>query len=218
VSVPVVVTVPSDFPPGVFVPTAAMSSDQSGGVSAGPLPGTDVAAPTGGQASGFVAPGQTLTTGNASPEFPTAASFTLPNAGPGAPISLTTEPAPEGFCGPAPCVGSVLTLSPFVGYEDPRRPPILDLSLDRTLVRESGPAFRVYVQKEDQTVAPVLVPNCLERKHHGWVWWKHKRFHHKRGTRVAIPSPCVSRRYFDRNGDSHVRILVLSGDPKFSRR
>jgi hypothetical protein len=37
-------------------------------------------------------------------------------------------------------------------------------------------------------------------------------------TSIAKPSPCVAKRYIDAQGDSHVEILVLSGDPKFGRR
>jgi hypothetical protein len=219
VTIPVVVTVPAGFAPGVFAPDATSSSDQSPSAPAGPLSGSDVVAPTPGQAFGFVPPGGTITTGNATRANPTAATFTLPNIGTGSPISLTTEVTTPTFCGDQPCRGRLLTLSPFTGgYTDPRRPPVLDISLDKSVVRRFGPAFRVWVQKEDLTVDPVLVPDCLSRNHHGWIWWHHKRFHHKRGTLIASPSPCVSRRYFDRNGDSHVVILILQGDPKFGRR
>jgi Domain of unknown function DUF11 len=219
VTIPVTVQVPVDYPPGLFAPAADVSSDQSGTGSAGPLPGSTVVAPTGGEASGYVPPGGTLTTGDATPANPTAASFTLPNSGSGAPISLTTEESTPTFCGNQLCRGRLLTLSPFGGgYDDPKHPPVLDISIDKSVVRRFGPAFRVWVQKEDTTIAPVLVPNCMSLRSHGRYWW-HWRWHtFKRGAKIAMPSPCVAKRYFDRNGDSHVEILVLQGDPKFGRR
>ena len=95
---------------------------------------------------------------------------------------------------------------------------MLDISLDKSVVRRFGPAFRVWVQKEDSTAAPVLVPDCKSLRNHGHFWWHWKWHKFNRGNQIAIPSPCVSRRYFDRHGDSHVEILVLQGDPKFGRR
>jgi len=218
-TVAVVVTVPDGFAPGPFTPTATASSDQSGTSEFGDLTGSQVVASGGGQAFGFVPPGGSITTGNASPEFPTAATFTLPNTGTGSPISLTTEPTTPTFCGNQSCRGQLLTLSPFSGgYTDPRHPPVLDISLDRSVVRRFGPAFRVYVQKEDSTAAPVLVPDCRSLRFGGWFWWHHHWWSFRHGARVAKPSPCVSRRFFDRQGDSHVEILILQGDPKFGRR
>ena len=164
-------------------------------------------------------PGGTLSTGNATPADPTAASFTLPNTGSGTPITLTTEVSTPTFCGNQVCRGKLLTLSPFGGgYDDPRHPPVLDISLDKSVVRHSGPAFRVWVQKEDTTTAPGLVPDCKSLNNHGHFWWHWKWHRFNRGTKIAVPSPCVSRRYFDRQGDAHVEILVLQGDPKFGRR
>jgi hypothetical protein len=218
-SVPVVVTVPAGFAPGPFTPSATVDSDGSDPATFDDLTGSQVVAAGGGQAFGFVPPGGTISTGAASPEFPTAATFTLPNTGVGSVISLTTEPTTPTYCGGLPCRGQLLTLSPFSGgYTNPRRPPVLDLSLDRSVVRRFGPAFRVWVQKEDTTVEPQLVPECRSLRHHGKYWWLHKWWGFKRGQKVAIPSPCVSRRYFDRNGDAHVVILILQGDPKFGRR
>ncbi len=95
---------------------------------------------------------------------------------------------------------------------------MLDISLDWSVVRRFGPAFNVWVQKEDPNVAPVLVPNCRVEDHSGRLWWHHHWWTFQRGATVANPSPCVSKRYIDRHGDSHVVVLVLSGDPKFSRR
>lgn len=223
VAIPVVVRVPAGFPPGQFAPAATVTSDQTGTDPAGPLPGSTVQAPTGGQAAGFVPPGGSITTGDATPQNPTAATFTLPNTGSGTPITLTTEVSTPTFCGNQLCRGKLLTLSPFGGgYDDPRHPPVLDISLDKSQVFRFGPAFRVWVQKENSTGPPVLVPDCKtgrdrdrDRDHFWWNWKWHKWF---RGARIAIPSPCVSRRYFDRNFDSHVEILILQGDPKFGRR
>lgn len=219
VAIPVTVRVPPGFPPGPFAPSATVTSDQSGTDPAGPLPGSTVVAPTGGQAFGFVPPGGTLSTGNATPENPTAASFTLPNSGEGAAISLTTEPSTPIFCGNQLCRGRLLTLSPFGGgYDDPRKPPVLDISLDKSVVRRFGPAFRVWGQKEDVNAPPFLIPDCQSLRKHGHFWWHWKWHKFKKGNKIAVPSPCVSRRYFDRNGDSHTEILVLQGDPKFGRR
>ncbi len=219
VAVPVVVQVPAGFPPGEFAPSATVTSDQTGTDPAGPLPGSTVVAPTGGQASGYVPPGGTISTGNATPADPTAASFTLPNTGSGSPITLTTEVSTPTFCGNQLCRGRLLTLSPFGGgYDDPLHPPVLDISLDKSVVRRSGPAWRVWVQKEDTTTAPVLVPDCRSLRYHGHFWWHWKWHRFNRGAKIAVPSPCVSRRYFDRQGDAHVEILVLQGDPKFGRR
>jgi hypothetical protein len=219
VTIAVVVTVPAGFPTGVFAPTAAVASTESGNAQFGDLPGSNVVAPGNGQAFGFVAPGGTLTTGDATPANPTAGTFTLPNTGGGVPISLTTEPTTPTYCGGSPCRGRLLTLSPFGGgYDDPMNAPKLDISLDRSVVRRYGPSWQVWVQKEDSTVAPQLVPDCrsvpVKTKYKKWGHW----FWNVKFKKVADPSPCVSKRYFDCNGDSHVEILVLSGDPKFGRR
>ena len=64
----------------------------------------------------------------------------------------------------------------------------------------------------------MLVPECRSHKSHGHFWWHWKWHKFKKGNNVAVPSPCVNRRYFDRNFDSHVQILILQGDPKFGRR
>lgn len=239
VTIPVVVTVPAGFPVGVFAPDATVASDQSGGGDFADLPGSNVVAPGGGQAFGFVAPGQTLTTGPATPANPTGGSFTLPNTGGGVPITLTTEPTTPTYCGGAPCRGRLLTLSPFGGgYTDPGNAPKLDISLDKSIVQQFGPSWTVWVQKEDTTAPPVKVPDCKVEttwtKHwHPGYWdkgyWHHGHWHHgewhsgwwhweKTTKTIAKPSPCVSKRYFDKQGDSHVEILVLSGDPKFGRR
>jgi uncharacterized repeat protein (TIGR01451 family) len=236
-----VVTVPAGFAPGTFAPTATSASDQTGTSDFSDLPGTQVVAPGGGQAGGYVPPGGTITTGPATPQNPTGGTFTLPNTGAGVPITLTTEPTTPTYCGGQPCRGRLLTLSPFGGgYTDARNPPMLDLSLDRSIVQQSGPAWNVWVQKEDPTVAPTKVPDCKTEfwwtKHkikvkewkHGW--WNHGHWnpghwdwewHWKwdlHVQKVAKPSPCVAKRYIDKNGDSHTIVYVLSGDPKFGRR
>jgi hypothetical protein len=241
VTIPVRVTVPAGFAPGTFAPTATSASDQTGSSDFTDLPGTQVVAPGGGQAGGFVPPGGTITTGPATPENPTGGTFTLPNTGAGVPITLTTEPTTPTYCGGQPCRGRLLTLSPFGGgYTDPRNPPMLDLSLDKSIVQQSGPSWNVWVQKEDVTAPPTKVPDCkteiwwtkskvkVKVWHHGW--WGHGHWnpghwdwewHWKwdlHVQKVAKPSPCVAKRYIDKNGDSHTLVYVLSGDPKFGRR
>lgn len=230
VTVSAIVTVPVGFAPGTFAPTSASSSDQQGVVDFNDLPGSQVVAPGGGQAGGFVEPGGTLTTGPATPENPTGGTFTLPNTGSGSPITLTTEPTTPTYCGGLPCRGRLLTLSPFTGYEDPRNPPSLDISLDKSVVQQSGPSWNVWVQKEDLSVPPKKVPDCkteiwitwekvkIKWWHHGHWHWDWKWFPKIHIQKVAKPSPCVSKRYIDKNGDAHTVILVLSGDPKFGRR
>jgi uncharacterized repeat protein (TIGR01451 family) len=241
VTIPVRVTVPAGFAPGTFAPTATSASDQTGTSDFTELPGTQVVAPGGGQAGGFVPPGGTITTGPASPANPTGGTFTLPNTGGGVPITLTTEPTTPTYCGGQPCRGRLLTLSPFGGgYDDPRNPPVLDLSLDKSVVQQFGPSWNVWVQKEDVTAPPTKVPNCKTE-----IWWtKHKvtvkvwvKGHWSHGhwipghwettwhwkwdlhvQKVAKPSPCVAKRFIDKNGDSHTLVYVLSGDPKFGRR
>ena len=245
VTIPVLVTVPAGFAPGTFAPTATSASDQTGPSEFGELPGSQVVAPGGGQAGGFVPPGGTITTGPATPANPTGGTFTLPNTGAGVPITLTTEPTTPTYCGGLPCRGRLLTLSPFGGgYDDPRNPPMLDISLDHSVVQQFGPSWNVWVQKEDPNVAPKKVPDCKTE-----FWGPSTRSRSRSGTpgtgagslgprslgpgplglgvalevaaqveKVAKPSPCVAKRYFDKDGDSHTLIYVLSGDPKFGRR
>jgi hypothetical protein len=92
------------------------------------------------------------------------------------------------------------------------------MSLDRPVVRRFGPSFRVWVQKEDTTIEPQLVPDCKSRFGKGKYWWFKRWWNFRHNAKIAVPSPCVSRRYIDRHGDSHTVILILEGDPKFSRR
>lgn len=80
------------------------------------------------------------------------------------------------------------------------------------------------------TTPPQVVPDCKSvaywvKVKHEWRHWDHGPWKWswrwewvKRYKKIADPSPCVSRRYLDRNGDSHVEILILEGDPKFGRR
>jgi hypothetical protein len=240
-TVTTLVTVPAGFAPGTFAPTATSASDQTGTSDFTDLPGTQVVAPGGGQAGGFVPPGGTVTTGPATAENPTAGAFTLPDTGAGVPITLTTEPTTPTYCGGQPCRGRLLTLSPFGGgYTDPRNPPMLDLSIDRSIVKQSGPSWNVWVQKEDPNAAPVKVPDCkteiwwtktkVQEKVWHPGWWSHGHWHPGSWSwewhwkwdlhvqKVAKPSPCVAKRFIDKNGDSHTLVYVLSGDPKFGRR
>jgi Bacterial Ig-like domain (group 1)/Divergent InlB B-repeat domain/Domain of unknown function DUF11 len=222
VVIPVVVTVPASFT-GTFIPTATVSSDQNGTTAVPDLTGPDTEPFVVGNATGFVPPGGSITTGPATGDHPTGGTFSLPNSGPGAPISLTTSALPAGFCGGHTCRGRLLTLSPFAGYTDPNHPAVLDISLDKSRVALWGPSFNVWVQKEDSYAPATLVPDCKNKVEWAKFWYKCK--HHwvffwyiKSVKKIAKPSPCVAKRYIDSNGDSHTKILILSGDPKFARR
>ncbi len=113
-------------------------------------------------------PGGTITTGPATPANPTGGTFTLPNTGAGvADHADDRADARRRYCGGQPCRGRLLTLSPFGGgYDDPRNAPMLDISLDKSVVQQYGPSWNVWVQKEDPNVAPTKVPDCKSD-----VWW-----------------------------------------------
>jgi uncharacterized repeat protein (TIGR01451 family) len=225
-----VVNVPGTVPPGGQV-TVTAAATSAGGGSGTASSGSTVQAATPGQASGYVPPGGTLATGTtATPADNTVISFTLPNTGPGAPITLRAENDPTlRFCGGQACSGKTAFLSPFTGYEDPMNPPSLKVTWDRT-VAGRGIFSDLYVQK-DPTGPVVKVPECaprprFDRFHHeyrGWwawvIWWlQHLRARLGPHSGIASPSPCVNARSVDRNGDVSFEILLLSGDPKFGRR
>ena len=163
--------------------------------------GSAVVAPTPGEAIGFVPPGGTISTGtNATPENNTVASFTLPNTGTGAPITLRAET--EGvatFCGGKACSGKILFLSPFEGYTNPRQPARLKITWDKS-VAGRGTRSKIYVRK--QVGGPIVRVRKCENTHH----------------HIADPSPCIYRKKKLHNGDIRFEILLLSGDPYFARR
>ncbi len=225
-----VIMVPGAVPDGGTITTMAVgSSDQTG-----PTPPADadttIAPQVPGQAQGFVPPGGTLSTGTtATPADNTIISFTLPNTGPGAPISLLAEnDSTLSFCGGQRCSGKTAFVSPFAGYEDPMNPAKVAITWDRT-VAGRGLFSKLYVQKADGGPI-VVVPDCaprprFDRHHHEyrgwwswWLWFLHRDSLLGPHSGVADPSPCVDARSVDRHGDVRFEILLLSGDPKFGRR
>lgn len=144
--------------------------------------------------TGFVPPGGTIATGVGppTPDNPTVSSFTLPNSGPGANITLT-EAYGDPICIRGPCVGQVVTLSDFDGYQDFFNPPVLTITWDKTDAGR-GDNSAIFVQKEDGSISRVL--RC----------------------RVSRTSPCILSLKRVVNGDLRLRLLVLSGDPKFGKR
>ncbi len=226
-----VIRVPATPPPGGTVTTTANGTSTETGPATPASSSTQVQTATPGQASGFVPPGGTLATGTtATPADNTIISFTLPNSGPGAPISLLAENPPSlTFCGGRRCSGKTAFVSPFTGYDNPLQPPKLKITWDRT-VAGRGIFSTLYVQKSPDG-PNVPVPDCaapprFDRHHHElsswrfwWFWW----LHHLRDrlgphSGIANPSPCVNARSVDRHGDVTFEVLLLSGDPKFSRR
>ena len=143
-----VVNVPGTVPPGGVV-TITAAATSSGGGSGSASSSATVQPPTPGQASGYVPPGGTLATGTtATPTDNTIISFTLPNSGPGAPITLRAENDPTfRFCGGQACSGKTAFLSPFAGYGDSENPPSLTITWDRT-VAGRGIFSDLYVQKD----------------------------------------------------------------------
>ena len=226
-----VIRVPSAVPPGGTVTTSSTATSTQTGAVAPASSSVQIAAATPGQASGFVPPGGTLATGTtATPQDNTIISFTLPNSGPGAPISLLAEnDATLRFCGGARCSGKTAFVSPFAGYNDPNQPASLKITWDRT-VAGRGIFSKLYVQKAPG--GPVVtVPDCAARPRfdshhrelHGWwgwfIWWLlHLHDHFGPHSGIASPSPCVNARSIDRTGDVTFEVLLLSGDPKFARR
>ena len=216
----VVGTVPAAVPAGGTITATALvvSNENSAGVNASAT-GT-VQARVAGQATGFVPPGGTLRTGvEATPADNTVLAFTLPNAGVGTPITLAAEASPATFCAGLPCVGKVAFVSDFAGYNDPTKPPKLDITWDKTVFGR-GLRSEIYVQKANET--PVRVPDCKPRPE----WNRLTRFASALLAALrlgphsgfASPSPCVNARSVDRHGDLTFEILLLSGDPRFGRR
>lgn len=169
-----------------------------------PVPGAataDVVQPAPGEAIGFVGPGETIATGTkATATDNTIASLRIPSYGPGAPITLRAETeGVETFCGGQRCDGKILFVSPFVGYTDPKRPVRLKITWDKT-VAGRGTKGKLYVQKAPG--GPITtVPMCDRTDKH-----------------IAIPSPCIHEKEKFGSGDIQYEVMLLSGDPRFSRR
>jgi hypothetical protein len=171
-----------------------------GGGSASADAGPNVVAPTPGQASGFVPPGGSISTGtSATPSNNTVATLTLPNTGSGTRITLKTETTGVGtFCGGKACSGKILYVSPFSGYTDPNHPVKLKIVWDKT-VTGKGADSTLYVQKVPGG-AIRRVPRCTVDG-------------------VANPSPCVRKaRINPITCDVEFEVLLLSDDPRFARR
>jgi hypothetical protein len=173
----------------------------TGGATASGTGGPTLVAPTPGTAVGFVPPGGSISTGTSpTAQNNTVATFTLPNSGPGAPITLRAETAGVGtFCGGLACSGKILFLSPFSGYTNTRHPAVLKIVYDKT-VAGRGVKSTIYVQKQDG--GPIVpVANCRDTRIH-----------------LADPHPCVHERTKRGSGDIEFEILLISGDPRFGRR
>jgi hypothetical protein len=202
---------------GTFsVTTTAQTTDSLGTVSS-TATATETAADPG-QSGGFVPPGGSLQLGAAiaSPTDNTVAKFTLPNTGPGDPITLAANPPPPGYCGGTNCRGSVVDLSNFAGYVNPLAPPDIQLRFDKSVVTH-GLTAKLYVQKFPG--GPItLVPYCSPRP--GWT--KLQKAFSKLiqalgfgpHSGYASPSPCIDAKSIASDGDLIIDVLVLSGDPR----
>jgi hypothetical protein len=195
--------------------TTAQSTDTIGSVSSTATATETPANP--GQSGGFVPPGGSLQLGPAiaSPTDNTVADFTLPNTGPGDPITLAANPPPVGFCGGQNCRGSVVDLSNFVGYTNPLAAPDLQLRFDKSISK--GLSAKLYVQKFPG--GPITqVAYCSPRP--GWT--KQQKAFSKLiqllgfgpHSGYAVPSPCIDAKSIAPDGDLVIDVLVLSGDPK----
>jgi hypothetical protein len=168
---------------------------------------------------GYVPPGGTLNVGPTTPGpfANTGAVFTLPNEGSGAPITLDRLASPAGFCGGTVCRGNVIELSPFEGYDDPRNAPQLVLHFDKTIA-PNGRNATLYVQKAPD--GPIsVIPECGPRPE----WDLNTRIisavlstYYNVGpySFYAVPSPCINSKRLSPDGDLHITVLALSGDPK----
>jgi hypothetical protein len=165
-----------------------------------------------------VPPGGTLRLGDSVPSVDqsTVATFTLPNTGPGATMTLDTEDSPPSFCGGAVCRGQLLGFNDFDGYTNPKQPAVVRLRYDRSVVPD-GLNARFFVQQTDG--GPVTrIAYCAPRPH-----WTHAQLHNSRVLQhlgygphsgYASPSPCINTKKIGPGGFLEVTILVLSGDPK----
>jgi uncharacterized repeat protein (TIGR01451 family) len=167
---------------------------------------TTVQGPTPGTASGYVSPGDSITIPGDDP-----ATITLPNTGDGAPVVVTQGDGT--FCDNGPCTGTVTTIAPIDGYNDPHNPIHLELIYNfpssPTSLKDAGRAYfleQIYKNTDPGTPnAGSLVPDCTTP-----------------GAGSAIPSPCVdSRDLVETSLNTYVvtfDIVYLSGDPSFGKR
>jgi hypothetical protein len=218
-----VVRTPSAAPDGsTFDVTTTAQSDEVPPPGVTSVASVSVTAPSQSQVTGYVPPGGTLHVGKTepSPAHPTVASFTLPDTGPGATMTLQiTSPTPT-FCGGSACHGNLLEFNDFSGYTDPKHPAHVRLRYDQSVV-PNGLFGKFYVQKTPG--GPVsVIPNCAPRPH-----WTHAQRHSSKvlvhlgygpHSGYASPSPCINAKKIGPGGDLQVEILVLSGDPKIGYR
>jgi uncharacterized repeat protein (TIGR01451 family) len=151
--------------------------------------------------TGFVAPGSSLSTGDAAAgDDPTISRLHLPRVGQGATVTLV-ETRNVRFCGGQRCAGQAVTLKNFPGYNDPDRLPVLRIHWDETLDRSV--ATSVVWMKRGTTVS-VLSPCNADRD-----------------------APCIltkrklsvrTTKNPDSLGDLEVRILVPSAEARFAIR
>jgi hypothetical protein len=220
-----VVGTPSVIPPGATITTSATVTDGDGEPTAPADSTTTLVPPTPGQSTGYVPPSGTLSTGaDATPGDNTVASFTLPNTGEGAVISITSVP-----CAPGVCFGKTMTFSPFEGYDDPANPAKFSIAWDKS-VRGSGLLSQLYALKETDTkykiVPPCQAPPKQVKVWKGGKWvWEIKKFIQTLAawfiggrTGYADPSPCVDAKTLLSNGDLRFDTLFPSGDPSMRRR
>ncbi len=195
-------------------------SATSGGSTASAT--THIAVPTPGTVSGFVPPGGSLDTGGPNP-----AHLSLPNTGPGAPVTMTQRPSGNTFCG-GPCNGTATFVSDFGGYSDPKHPIDLKLTFADTGVLPTLADYffsTIYKVRDDATVG-VKVPDCKDDP----AWTKKQKLEAalrrllRAGTQsgIANPAPCVNSRTITKVGNNKYNvtfeILFLSDDGGFSRR
>jgi hypothetical protein len=214
----VVVNVPNPGPEsGTFDVSTTATSDEV------PTPGVtsdataSVTSRSSGTVTGYVPPSGSIQVGPGTPTSndPTVATFNLPAGGPGAQMTLDTETSPPAFCGGTVCRGSLLGVSDFSGYTDPKHPAVLTLRFARSIVRH-GSNVKLYVQKTPD--GPIsLIPYCGPRPH-----WSHAQLHFSRVLQrnglgphsgYAVPSPCINTKKLT-NTFLQVQVLLLSGDPK----
>jgi hypothetical protein len=219
-TIQVVVNVPKPGPESFDVSTNATSDEV-------PDPGVtsdatvSVSSASSDTVTGYVPPSGSIRVGSNMPTSndPTVATFTLPAGGPGAQMALDTETSPPTFCGGAVCRGTLLGVSDFSGYTNPRHPAVLTLRFDRSVVLH-GSNVKLYVQKT--TVGPTtLIPYCGPRPN-----WTHAQLHFSRVLQrnglgphsgYAVPSPCINTKKLT-NHYLQVQVLLLSGDPKIGFR
>jgi hypothetical protein len=164
--------------------------------------------------TGFVPPGGSISSGaNPDAKHNVVATFTLPNTGPGAVITLSTEPG-GNFCN-GPCRGLAQVISSFSGYTDPEKSPELTVTWDKSVVKR-GLDSEVFKTQEPPTKG-TLIDECGDDPR-----WKgpELQIHQalkamRRGPHsdTADRSPCIDDREITRRGDLRFEILLLSGDP-----